>query len=161
MIIPALLEHRGLRDFAELASAHEQCFDDGWSGDAFAALLATQGCFTLTLGSELQGFIVGRMAADEVEVLTLAVRPSWRRRGVGTRLVTSASQHAARHGCRLMFLEVNAGNAPARRLYAGLGFSEAGMRRGYYLRRTGPNEDGIVLRSSIPLSPVGNGTALR
>ncbi|MNE73850.1 ribosomal-protein-alanine N-acetyltransferase [compost metagenome] len=83
--------------------------------------------------------------ADEAEILTLAVRPSARRSGLGARLVEAAVVRAAALGAERMFLEVAGDNAAARALYARAGFHEAGRRRGYYARADGSREDALVL----------------
>ena len=54
-----------------------------------------------------------------------------------------------------MFLEVAISNTAARALYTGLGFTEAGRRKGYYARFGTAPEDALILRSNLPLSPLG------
>ncbi|MEI9995965.1 MAG: GNAT family N-acetyltransferase [Rhizomicrobium sp.] len=145
------LRHDGL-DPAPLAAIHAACFPDSWDAGALAELLAMPGAFVFA-GDD--GFILARAAGGEAEVLTLAVSPQARRFGTGTALVAAAASHAHRLGAQSLFLEVAAGNLPARTLYRRLGFVEAGQRKGYYTAgRTAP-EDALVLRSDLPLSPLG------
>jgi ribosomal-protein-alanine N-acetyltransferase len=92
------------------------------------------------------GMILGRVAADEAEVLTLAVVPAARRRGIGAALLRAAMTRATELGSKVMFLEVAVTNRAARNLYAGHGFAEAGLRHRYYVDGT----DALVLRSSLP-----------
>jgi len=92
---------------------------------------------------------MGRVAAGEAEVLTLAVHPAARRAGFGAALMRALMAEAARRGGSELFLEVSAGNAAARALYAGLGASVAGRRRRYYP----DGSDALVLR--LALSPCG------
>jgi ribosomal-protein-alanine N-acetyltransferase len=87
-----------------------------------------------------------RILADEVEILDVAVARTFRRRGVGRFLVRLALQRAARAGARVAWLEVRAGNGPARALYAGLGFEVYGVRRAYYSQ---PVEDALLMRLSL------------
>ena len=68
------------------------------------------------------GWLEERLVASELYVLGVSVDPAWRRRGVATALVRASVVH----------LEVRASNAAARRLYAGLGFDEVGLRAPYY-----------------------------
>jgi len=89
--------------------------------------------------------ILARVAADEAEILTLAVTPAARRRGLGTALLRAAMHRARDLGATAMFLEVAVTNQPARALYASLGFSEAGSRRHYYSDGT----DALILRSTL------------
>lgn len=125
-----------------LAAIHAEAFETPWDAASLSALLASPGVFVV---AEADGFILIRVVADEAEVLTLAVRPSARRGGLGARLVEAAVVRAAALGAERMFLEVAEDNAAARALYARTGFHEAGHRRGYYARADGSREDALVL----------------
>jgi len=129
-------------DAARLAGIHAEAFDTPWDEASLSALLVSPG---VLLVAEDDGFILIRVAADEAEILTLAVRPAARRGGLGGRLVAEAVVRAATLGAERMFLEVAEGNVAARALYARTGFAEAGRRRGYYARADGSREDALVL----------------
>lgn len=129
-----------------LAALHAEAFDAPWSAEAFADLLGQTG---VVLEGEKDGFILIRAVADEVEILTLAVRPSARRQGLGGRLVEAASRRATELGATRLFLEVAEDNAPARGLYGSLGFEAAGRRRRYYPRADGPAADALILVLSL------------
>ena len=128
-----------------LAALHAGCFpEDGrWDEAAMAALLAMPGCFAAV---DPDGFALARVAADEAELLTLGVLPRARRRGVGAALLRATGGEAARLGAGRLFLEVAAGNAAARALYAQAGLVEVGRRRRYYP----DGDDALVL--AMPLS---------
>jgi ribosomal-protein-alanine N-acetyltransferase len=125
-----------------LAVLHAEAFETPWDTASLAALLASPGVFAV---AEDDGFILIRVVADEAEILTLAVRPSARRGGLGRRLVEAAVVRAAALGAARMFLEVAEDNVAARALYARTGFIEAGRRRGYYARADGSREDALLL----------------
>lgn len=131
-----------------MAAIHAAAFapQARWSVDAMALQLTLPGAFGLIAAPT--GFIVVRVAADEAEILTLAVVPSGRRRGAGGALLDAAMGRAWSAGARTMFLEVAQHNAPARGLYAACGFAQVGRRRGYY----GPGADALVLRSDLTSS---------
>jgi len=131
---------------AALAALHAQAFGAPWTEAEIAALLRGPGGAALEVDG---GFILLRVAAGEAEVLTLAVRPGARRRGVGRALVRAGLQAAERAGAEAMFLEVAADNGAALALYAGEGFAEVGRRRGYYAR-PGEAADALVLRRALP-----------
>jgi ribosomal-protein-alanine N-acetyltransferase len=95
---------------------------------------------------ELVGVSAARTVADEVEVLTLGVAASWRRRGVGRSLMLAALTEAGQAGAARVFLEVRESNRGARAFYAALGFVETGRRRNYY---RGPVEDALVLSRPV------------
>jgi len=140
-------------DFTRLAELHAASFAVPWTEGAFGELLATSGTFAFALED---GFIVVRAAADEAEILTLAVRPDCRRQGLGTMLVHAAAAHTHQLGSGRLFLEVAVSNLPAAKLYQRLGFHEVGRRKAYYAVAPGKYEDALILRSNLPLSPLGN-----
>lgn len=127
---------------ARLAALHAEAFDRPWDAGAFAALLDQSGVFAV---EEADGFILMRVAVDEAEILTLAVRPAARRQGLGARLVGQGAVAAAARGADRLFLEVAEDNAAARALYARAGFIEAGRRPGYYQGPDGSRRDALLL----------------
>lgn len=129
-------------DPALLAAIHAEAFDAPWGEAALGELLASPGVFAV---AEEGGFILIRVVADEAEILTLAVRLSSRRAGLGARLVEAAVVRAAVLGAGRMFLEVAEGNAAACALYARSGFVQMGRRRGYYSHADGSREDALTL----------------
>ena len=96
---------------------------------------------------EIVGYVIARGAADEGEILNLAVAPQFRRRGVGCGLGRAILELLGSRGVTAVYLEVRASNAVARSLYEQLGFREVGRRENYYRR---PVEDAILLRAAIP-----------
>ena len=145
------------RDPAVLARLHAECFTESWSVESFAALLVQPATFALIAND---GFILVRVAGDESEVLTLAVRPAARRRGIASALLIEAAKQAEEQGARAIFLEVGATNSPAIALYKRHGFAQVGCRKAYYTAPGGGRQDALVLRVEIPLARMGNGLQL-
>jgi [ribosomal protein S18]-alanine N-acetyltransferase len=116
---------------------------------ASSRLLVLRAPFGAADGGRIAGYCAFRVVADEMELLSLAVTPEWRRQGLGAWLAELAFAMGARRGARVAFLEVRSGNDPARGLYASLGFEEAGRRVQYYKE---PVEDALVLRRALPPS---------
>lgn len=138
------------RQMAELHARAHAPGDRPWSAAEFAGLAAPPHGIAVL---EPQGFALGRQVADEAELLMIAVAPEARRRGLGQALLARFEAAARDRGAARAFLEVAAGNRPARALYAAAGWREAGLRRGYYRRANGPAEDAIVMEKSLrPLS---------
>ncbi|HWQ85473.1 GNAT family N-acetyltransferase [Brevundimonas sp.] len=131
---------------ARLAALHAGAFDAPWDAAAFETLLGQAGVF---LAETPDGFILMRTVADEAEILTLAVRPAARRRGVGAELVARGVAGAAARGAARVFLEVAEDNAAARALYARAGFVEAGRRPRYYARADGSRQDALLLAVTL------------
>ncbi len=92
------------------------------------------------------GYVIGRVAADEGEILNVGVHPQWRRRGIARALVRALLDALGAAGARAVYLEVRESNAAARQLYAAFGFGEIGRRARYYRR---PVEDAVILRTAV------------
>ncbi|MDP3404753.1 MAG: GNAT family N-acetyltransferase [Brevundimonas sp.] len=125
-----------------LAELHAEAFDAPWTAEAFSGLLTQPG---MVLEAEPGGFILARVAGDEAEILTLAVRPEVRRGGIASRLVVAAAARSTSMGAQRFLLEVAEDNGAARALYDRLGFEAAGRRRRYYARPEGPAVDALLL----------------
>jgi ribosomal-protein-alanine N-acetyltransferase len=142
------------REHAEACAAiHATGFAHPWSADEIAKLIAEPS----SLGAAaldpailtLRGFALSRQAADEAEILTIAVSPACRKLGVGRGLLHEHLQQATLSGARTMFLEVDAENAAALALYAHFGFVKVGERPGYYRRANGPPAKALVMRREL------------
>ena len=99
---------------------------------------------------ELAAFLVAWHVADELHILNVATRASFRRRGLGGALVRSALDYAKEQHVRIVLLEVRRSNRDALRLYRRLGFTAMGMRPGYYADN---GEDAIEM-TVVALDPV-------
>lgn len=139
------------RAAAGFAALHAASFARGWSEQEFERLLADRAVVAdrAALGRGTVGFIVSRIAADEAEILSIAVARACRGRGLGRDLLMRNLQRLAGLGVRSVFLEVDAGNAPARALYARAGFREVGRREGYYPSKDGAPAAALVLRRDL------------
>ncbi len=123
-------------------------FTDPWSVADFRECVDSDVVFLVAAAPEgVAGYVIAQDAADEGEILNLAVVPARLRAGIGRALVERALAELGERGARRVFLEVRESNAAARGLYAALGFEEVGRRPRYYRR---PVEDAIVLRAAIP-----------
>jgi [ribosomal protein S18]-alanine N-acetyltransferase len=133
-----------------LGELHARAFDKAWSANEIAKLMENTAVFALiSRGAEAQGFVMAWAAAGDAELLTVAVVPEARRKGVGASLVTSAGVAALVRGAASMHLEVAEDNTAARALYAKLGYEEAGRRHAYYAGEGG-SVDAIVMRRTLP-----------
>lgn len=91
------------------------------------------------------GFVGIWLLVDEAHVVTIAVRDSHRRRGVGELLLIAAMETALRERQSEVTLECRVSNAAALRLYEKYGFKQVGLRRRYY---SDNQEDGYILTAS-------------
>ncbi|HXW47714.1 MAG TPA: ribosomal protein S18-alanine N-acetyltransferase [Streptosporangiaceae bacterium] len=125
--------------------------EEAWSRDMLTGELAQQPASRYYLvAEEAEGALVGYAgllaATEQADVLTIAVATSRWGHGIGSQLLAALVSEARRRGCSEMFLEVRADNARAQRLYKWWGFSEIGIRRGYYQPS---GTDAIVMRRDL------------
>ena len=156
----------------ELSALHSRAMTNAtpWSPAAFTDTLAAAGTFLCPVPrSSLEdvctgaqerpgqrpgpargaGFLLGRVLEDEAELLTLAIEPALRRRGLGRALLAAFEAEATSRGATSAFLEVAETNAPALALYSGAGWTEAGRRPGYYPREGTDPESALILVKTI------------
>ena len=135
-----------MNDPEHLAAIHASAFDIGWDAAAIEALLDMPGA---ALEAEVDGFLLWRRAADEAEIVTLAVRPEARRQGLGGRLLDRTLSRARDQGVARLLLEVAHDNDAALALYASRGFERAGRRPAYYARPDGARADALILALNL------------
>jgi ribosomal-protein-alanine N-acetyltransferase len=140
-----------LQDAASLATLHATAFQRGWSAVEFERLLIepTVVADRATAGARLVGFVLSRLAADEAEILSIAVAPAYRGRGVARKLLDVHMRRLTGYGVTALYLEVDERNAPARRLYGGFGFSEVGRRQSYYPHDSREAGSALILRREL------------
>jgi ribosomal-protein-alanine N-acetyltransferase len=145
----------GALDLDRAAALHAESFtalgERAWTRQDLAELVASPGVAGLLLQVDGHdaGLALCRVAADEAELLTIAVRPAHRRKGLARRLLAAVIDHVRSAGAQALFLEVGVDNAAARSLYEAQGFCAVGERRAYYQRGQGPAADGIVMRLTL------------
>jgi ribosomal-protein-alanine N-acetyltransferase len=157
-LIAGLLR-RGEPSFAEAAPAdaaafsalHAASFKRGWSEDEMERLLHDPAVIAhrAHIGRRLAGFILSRRAADEAEILSVAVAVRRQGGGVGRALLDLHLRRLAGLGVAKVFLEVDEANAPARKLYARAGFAPVGQRAGYYAGPSGHASAALILRRDL------------
>ncbi len=146
-----VVEAASPRDAARLAAIHGASFHRGWGDGEFEAMLRERNTLVqrLRLRSNVIGFAVSRMAADEAEILSIAVTASHRGQGFSRDLLLTHLGHLAGRGVRTVFLEVEENNQPARRLYERLGFTVTGRRERYYREAGGQELNALVMRRDL------------
>jgi ribosomal-protein-alanine N-acetyltransferase len=140
-----------VRDAPAMAALHSASFHQGWSDGEFERLLLERNTVAdrAAAGRALCGFILSRLAAGEAEILSVAVAPAERGRGLARTLLDRHLRRLAGRGARAVFLEVDEDNEPARRLYARAGFREVGRRPGYYQHGRDRAASALVLRRDL------------
>lgn len=138
-------------DIEAVAALEAIAFPTPWTAEQYRAVLRQGGCalFGAVSGEMLAGYIaVGlQPSIGEMEVYNIAVAEPFRRLGIGKKILKLALAAASRCGAEQALLEVRVSNTPAIALYRSLGFTQAGVRAGYYYD-TG--EDALVLSRPLP-----------
>lgn len=143
-----------------LAAIHRECFEKPWTEKSFVELLSRPGvsgflAVRAEAGGEDQipmGFILLQMAADEGEILTLAVSSSCRRIGVANRLLERVLAVAEAAGGKKIYLEVAQNNQGAQAFYDRWNFRQTGIRPGYYDMTEGRVDAVMMVREIDHLS---------
>lgn len=140
-------------DLDAVAALEKLAFPTPWTADQYRAVMRQGGCvlFGAVFEKGLAGYIAVGMqpAIGEMEVYNIAVAEEYRCRGIGKKLLRLSLEAASRNGAEQAILEVRTSNTPAIALYRSLGFSQAGVRAGYY-HDTG--EDALVFSRSLPMA---------
>jgi ribosomal-protein-alanine N-acetyltransferase len=140
-----------------LAAIHAASFPgSAWSEADLGALLREETVFGLVVrranffGTRSPvGFVLARLVAGEAEILTIAVAPSHRRRGVARTLMGHVFRRLYHDRAEALFLEVDAGNEAALALYRALRFRQVGVRKGYYAHGSVPGAAALVMRADL------------
>jgi len=127
----------------------EAIYEFPWTlGNFRDSLRAGYSCWVYREGDELVGYAVLMLGAGEAHLLNLSVAAHAQKRGHGRSLLGNVVGAARSHGAKMLFLEVRPSNQAGQRLYAGYGFRQIGVRRGYYPARRG-REDALVLALNL------------
>jgi [ribosomal protein S18]-alanine N-acetyltransferase len=146
------LRRMGEADMPEIMALEEELFpEDAWTPEMFAAEFAQPPSRRLYLVAEQGTALIGYAGmmftgGSQADVVTLAVAPARWGRGTGTALLSALVDEAARRGYAEVLLEVREDNPRARRLYQRHGFTEIGIRRGYYQPS---GVDAVVMRKAL------------
>lgn len=138
---------------AEIADLHMKLFNPPWDVASVQPLLEAPAAvaFVARVGfpPTTAGFIIGQVAADVSEIISIGVGAQWQQRGLGRILFGAFTRAGARAGAKRVFLDVAADNTAAIALYKGLGCSEVGRRKAYYTRHETPSVDAIVMTKAF------------
>jgi ribosomal-protein-alanine N-acetyltransferase len=145
-----VVEAATIRDAPRLAQLHGASFHRGWGESEFESMLVERNTLVhrLRVGRKTIGFAVSLMAADEAEILSIAIDAAQRGKGFSRVLLLTHLGHLAGRGVRTIFLEVEENNHPARRLYERAGFSAVGRRDRYY-RQEGEQLNALLMRRDL------------
>ena len=137
----------------DIAGLHAGLFDEPWDATAIAKLLEHPGATTLIAKAGFPkasvGFVMGQIAADDAEVLSMGVTKEWQANGLAKKLMEGLERALKRSGVKRLFLEVAEDNPSALAVYKTRGFAEITRRKAYYARTGGPAVDAIVMSKNL------------
>jgi ribosomal-protein-alanine N-acetyltransferase len=151
--VTVALRPMGRGDLAAVLTLERALFGvEAWTEGMLSAELAAVPGGRYYLVAEDESLVVGyagllAVRGGQADVLTMAVAEDRWGQGIGAALLGELLAEAARRGCREVFLEVRVDNPRAQNLYRKHGFTEIGLRRGYYQPS---GTDALVMRRAAP-----------
>lgn len=121
-----------------------ECFSHPWSKQSLEEELNNETSLFLVAKEENEviGYIGMSIVIDEGYIFNVAVRESYRNKGVATALINELVTYGKKNNFSFITLEVRESNLPAISLYSKFGFIKAGERKDYY---SNPKENAILL----------------
>jgi len=151
-----MIEIRALsqNDAPACAAIHAQSFEAGWDASSFEEYINPKnvalGAYDVNTDGvgTLIGFILMGAVTDQTDIITIAITPAARRRGIARQLVTAAESRAMARGAALIFLEAAEDNESAIALYRSCGYIPIGSRKNYY-RRAGGRVSALTMQKRL------------
>ncbi|NDV19121.1 ribosomal protein S18-alanine N-acetyltransferase [Pseudodesulfovibrio sp. JC047] len=139
----------GEKDVQDLIELEALCFAYHWTREQFLLGLSRKAFVVLGIRDRavLSGYIAFSMIEDEMEILNIAVRPQYRRRGLAAKLLAKSLAACEEHHITKSFLDVKISNEPALSLYRKFGYKKIGVRKKYY---PDTKEDALLFRYDFP-----------
>ena len=142
---PLVFRSMTWEDIDSIVALEQAAFSTPWTRATFETELSSNSLahyIVVEVGGQVAGYAGMWIIVDEAHIMNVAVAPAYRERGIGKALMQQVIKLAAQHGADRMTLEVRRSNIPARKLYSSFGFTEGGVRPGYY---TDNGEDALLL----------------
>lgn len=136
-------------DVADLSVTRAACFDKAWIENTFMDMLLRPE--TLCLIAQGVGYVLVQKIPPEAEIITIAVRPEYQRRGIAEHMLREICTLLAAEQIHTLHLEVSEKLMPAQQLYAKIGFQPTGRRTHYYVSSSGDRADAILMQLTLPL----------
>ncbi len=131
-------------EIADVAALERHIFSDAWTENGIRETLCQENGIVLGIwkGEFLAGYVILYYVLDEGEIARIAIDSARRRQGAAGRLLERLLKICEEKGIRRLMLEVRTSNEAAISFYKKSGFTEDGVRKGYY---TNPCEDAILM----------------
>lgn len=139
------LREMNLADMDAVMRIEQRVHAHPWTRGNFTdALNSDYVCKVYEVEGEIVGYFVFMPAVDEAQLLNISIAAGQQRKGLGRKLLEEIMEMARGMNMRRMLLEVRPSNVAALGLYRKAGFSQIGLRRGYYPAGN-EREDAVVM----------------
>lgn len=135
-------------DFSAVYEIEKKSFDDPLKEETVKKGLRGKNSFYYALceNESLVAFLCYERVLEEAQIISVAVHPDWRKKGLGKKLFEEVIECSQKDGVELFTLEVRSDNTAARALYEAVGFEVVGVRKNYY---TSPVCDALLMDLKI------------
>lgn len=129
-----IIEDMTLSDFSDISNILTIEFDDFWNSNILETELKNpfSKYFVAKIDTEIVGFAGAIDTVDQLEITNIVVKKSFRKQGIGNKLLEVLINMAKESNKNEIVLEVNNKNLAAIKLYEKNGFKNIGNRKKYY-----------------------------
>lgn len=134
-----------IEDAHAIYEIEQQSFSVPWRLESVLAELegaANKLYMVICEENHIVGYAGAWLVYDEGQITNIAVLPSARGKGYGSKLTKQLINECFSRGMHEIFLEVRISNLAALAMYRNLGFSVKGIRKEYYSE---PTEDAYIM----------------
>ena len=136
-------------DIPAVAEIERLCFSEPWSEKSLELLLNDKNVGFVALCNGSVAAYCGLICVlDEGQISNIATHPNYRRLGLARAIMEEIDRYSIENCIVYLSLEVRESNGAARSLYTSCGWSESGIRRGFYSK---PTENAVVMTKAFNL----------
>ncbi len=131
-------------DIDDILNISSLSFSISWSKDSYTQELTNPIAryIVAKIDNKVVGFVGTWIVLDEAHITNIAIHPNYRKKGIGSKLLSEFLEYCKSQGCVAFTLEVRSGNKAAQALYEKHNFRQEGIRKGYYEDN---KEDAIIM----------------
>lgn len=135
-------------DLKQIEELEQEIFPDPWSLKSLTDSQEKENALFICTKDEkkIVGYMIIYFAADEAEIIRVAVKKEARRKGIGQRMLLGVEDYCEKKKIRKLYLEVRESNFAALSFYLDGGFINSGLRKDYY---SNPKEDAILMKREL------------
>ena len=136
------------KDIMSIARLEKEAFSDAWSEQSIGETLKQKQAFITVAETDdkVVGYCIIYHVLEEGEIARIAVDKTLRRQGIGQGLLDYTCRCCEEKQIERLCLDVRQGNETARRFYEQYGFTQDGIRKGFY---ENPKEDAVLMSKAM------------